>query len=153
MRAEAVTMVVPQAVFNSLPAALRGKAVVLVNGASTTVAGLTIEAVPAYNANHPKGVGNAYVLTLGGRRFFISGDTGDAAEIRALTGIDAAFFCMNVPFTMTVEQAAATVRAMRPAVVYPYHFRNQDGTFANLVSFRQLVGSDLGIEVRSRAWY
>jgi hypothetical protein len=42
---------------------------------------------------------------------------------------------------------------MRPVVVYPYHYRNQHNTLANLVTFRQLVGDDLGIEVRTRAWY
>ena len=139
--------------YNSLSATLKNLTTVLANGASTTVSGLTIEAVPAYNANHPVGVGNGYVVTFGGRRFYFSGDTGDVAEIRALSGIDAAFLCMNVPFTMTVAQAASTTRDMKPAVVYPYHYRNQDSTLSNLVSYRQLVGTDLNIEVRTRAWY
>jgi L-ascorbate metabolism protein UlaG (beta-lactamase superfamily) len=93
------------------------------------------------------------VVTLGGRRFFFSGDTGDVAEIRALAGIDVAFLCMNLPFTMSVTQAASTTRDMMPGIVYPYHFRNQDNSLANLGSFRTLVGSDLGIEVRVRTWY
>ena len=82
-----------------------------------------------------------------------SGDTGDVPEIRALTNIDVAFLCMNVPFTMNITQAASTVRQMKPKVVYPYHYRNQDNSFADLNSFRQLVGTDLSIEVRVRAWY
>jgi L-ascorbate metabolism protein UlaG (beta-lactamase superfamily) len=73
--------------------------------------------------------------------------------MRALTGIDAAFVCMNVPFTMTVAKAASAIRAFRPRYVYPYHYRNQDGTFANLESLRQQVGNDVGVEIRLRRWY
>ncbi len=114
---------------------------------------LSVEAVPAYNANHPEGVGNGYVLTIGGRRIYFSGDTGDIPEMRALPDIDVAYVCMNVPFTMTVAQASSAVRAFRPAVVYPYHFRNQDNTRANTNLFKTQIGTDLGIEVRLRTWY
>ena len=64
---------------------------------------------------------NGYVLTLGGRRLYVSGDTGDAPQIRSLTAIDVAFVCMNTPYTMTVKEATNAVRGFKPAVVYPYH--------------------------------
>ena len=123
------------------------------------VHGITIEGVPAYNTNtsgtiyHARGSCNAYVLTIGDKRIFISGDTGDTAEMRALPNIDAAFVCMNTPFTMDVPTAVGTVRAFRPRIVFPYHYRNSTGTFADLVAFKQQVGTDLGIEVRPRTWY
>ena len=60
---------------------------------------------------------------------------------------------MNIPFTMSVTDAAAAVRVFQPRVVYPYHYRNQDGTFADLIDFKRRVGQDLGIEVRLRKWY
>jgi L-ascorbate metabolism protein UlaG (beta-lactamase superfamily) len=60
---------------------------------------------------------------------------------------------MNVPFTMDIVNAASVVRDMRPKVVFPYHYRNQDGTLANLEMFKSLVGQDRGIEVRARKWY
>ncbi len=145
--------VVPQAVYNSLSAAFKNSAIVLANGASTNVMEMTIDALPAYNANHPLGMGNGYILTLGGRRVYISGDTGNIPEMQALTDVDLAFVCMNVPYTMTVNEAATAVRAFAPRVVYPYHYRNQDGSYANLGLFKQLVGTDLGIEVRLRSWY
>ena len=115
--------------------------------------GISIEGVPAYNSNHPLGTCNAYVLTIGGKRIFISGDTGDTPEMRALPNIDAAFLCMNIPFTMNITTAASVVRAFRPAIVFPYHCRNQDNSDADLNSFKQQVGTDLGIEVRNRTWY
>lgn len=149
-------IVAPAAVWSTLSAALKTITVPLANGQSTnwtSLGGLAVEAVPAYNANHPKGSGNGYVLTLGGRRIYFSGDTEDVAEMRALPNIDAAFLCMNVPFTMTIAKAASAVRAFRPRWVYPYHYRNQDGTFANLESFRQQVGTEPGVEIRLRKWY
>jgi L-ascorbate metabolism protein UlaG (beta-lactamase superfamily) len=54
---------------------------------------------------------------------------------------------------MDVTKAADLTREMKPKIVYPYHFRNQDGSFSDLQKFKQLVGLDLKIEVRLRAWY
>lgn len=146
-------IIAPAAVYSSLSQKLKALAIPLANGQQTNVLGLNVEAIPAYNANHPKGAGNAYVVTLDGRRFFMSGDTGNTAEMRALTGIDVAFVCMNVPFTMTIPDALNAVRGFKPRVVYPYHYRNQDGTQADLAGFKRQLGDQPGTEVRLRAWY
>ena len=47
--------------------------------------------------------------------------------MRALENIDAAFVCMNLPYTMTVEQAADAVLEFAPKIVYPYHYRGKEG--------------------------
>ena len=146
-------IIAPQAVYTSMGTSLRALTTVLTNNMSTNVLGMRIDAIPAWNSNHPLGRGNGFVVNIGGRRIYMSGDTGDIAEMRALTNIDVAFVCMNVPFTMTVSQAVSAVRQFRPRVVYPYHFRNQDGTLADLNSFKQQVGADVGVEVRLRKWY
>jgi len=146
-------IVAPAAVQASLPAALKPLTTVLANGGQTAALGLAIEAVPAYNANHPKGAGNGYVVNLGGKRLYVSGDTGDTPETRALADIDLAFLCMNQPYTLTIAQAVSVVRQFRPKIVYPYHYRNQNGTLADVNAFRRQVGTDLGIEVRLRKWY
>lgn len=145
----------PQAVYNAMSSTLKGLTRVMTNGASLQgqSPGLNVEAVPAYNANHARGTGNGYVLTLGGRRLYFSGDTEDIPEMRALSQIDVAFLCMNLPFTMGVDKAASAVRQFRPKVVYPYHYRNQDGSYADLNDFKKRVSQDVGVEVRLRAWY
>jgi L-ascorbate metabolism protein UlaG (beta-lactamase superfamily) len=154
LRAAGGVIIVPPGLYNQLGfATFRPNAIALPYGGSTNVMGIDILAVPGYNGNHAFNLNNCYVLTLGGRRIFVSGDTGDVAEIRALTDIDVAFVCMNVPFTMTVGAATNCVRAMRPKVVYPYHYRNQDNTTGNAATFKQWLGPDLGIEVRLRNWY
>ena len=114
--------------------------------------GIPVEAVPAYNITadrrqyHPQGRDNGYVLTFGDRRLYIAGDTEDTPEMRALTGIEVAFLPMNLPYTMSVEQAADAVKAFRPAIVYPYHSRGSD-----TATFKELVGD--AAEVRLAEWY
>ena len=73
--------------------------------------------------------------------------------MRSLTGIDVAFVCMNLPFTMDINQAASAVLEFKPKVVYPYHYRGQNG-LSDTNAFKTLV--DAGhkkIEVRLRDWY
>jgi len=150
------TIIAPQAVYSKLPANLQTLTAILSNGMSASRLGLTIDAIPAYNLtapiNHPKGVGNGYVLTLGGRRVYLSGDTEDIPEMRALTNIDLSFLAMNRPYTMTVSQAVSAVRAFRPTVVYPYHYQPSTPP-TDLNSFKQQVLAAPGIEVRLRSWY
>jgi L-ascorbate metabolism protein UlaG (beta-lactamase superfamily) len=155
---EGTTVIAPAAVAETLgdraPAGLR----VLANGERVDVGAIGVEAIPMYNLTegrldrHPKGRGNGYVVTLAGRRLYVSGDTEDIPEMRALEEIDAAFVCMNLPYTMTVEAAADAVLEMRPRVVYPYHYRGHDG-LSDLERFAELVGADPAIEVRRLDWY
>ena len=131
-----------------IPERLKGKSAlrVLANGEKTEVAGIAIEAVPAYNTTagkekfHPKGRDNGYVLTMGGKRVYIAGDTEDTPEMRALKGIDIAFLPMNLPYTMSVAKAADAIRQFKPKIVYPYHYRSGDGTKADLEELKRLVG-------------
>jgi L-ascorbate metabolism protein UlaG (beta-lactamase superfamily) len=128
----------------------------ITNGETKTWGAWTIEAVPMYNLKrgprpgvlyHPKGRGNGYVLAYGGKRFYFSGDTEGIPEMRALRNIDVAFVCMNLPYTMTPDEAAEAVKAFDPRVVIPYHFRQ-----TNLAPFvKDLEGT--GIEVRILDWY
>ena len=151
---EKTLLVAPPSVAALLPEKLRAQTTVMTNGETKTVAGIYFEAVAAYNTTpahaqyHPKGAGNGYVVTLGGRRIYVSGDTEDIPELRALKNIDVAFICINQPYTMTETQAADAVRAFKPKIVYPYHSRGSD-----MEKFKSLVGADSGIEVRLRNWY
>ena len=135
-------------VVNPGSAAILVNGTVLKNGDVKTIAGFNIEAVPAYNPEkpfHPKGNGNGYVITFGDKRVFIAGDTENVPEIKALKNIDVAFLPMNLPFTMTPEQVADAAKAMKPKVLYPYHFGDTDP--AKLV---ELLKNEKGIDVRIR---
>jgi L-ascorbate metabolism protein UlaG (beta-lactamase superfamily) len=148
-------IVVPQAVADKLPEGDKKNLVILKNGDKTSQIGITITAIPMYNlpesptAFHTKGRGNGYVLTIGGKNIYISGDTADIPEMRSLKGIDIAFVCMNLPYTMDVNTAALGVLAFKPKVVYPYHYRGQD-----INVFKSLVNAgNKNIDVRIRNWY
>ena len=132
-------------------------AVVVANGEKKDVDGVSIEAVPMYNLQrgpaagqlfHDKGRGNGYILTLGGKRIYIAGDTECTPEMKALKNIDVAFLRMNLPYTMTPAEAADCVKAFKPAIVYPYHYRGQDTQ-----AFADALKGTAGVEVRLRDWY
>jgi L-ascorbate metabolism protein UlaG (beta-lactamase superfamily) len=149
---EDAVLVVTHQVFDLLPEALKPRATALANGDTATVGGVAVEAVPAYNTTadrlqyHPKGVGNGYVMSFGDKKVYVAGDTEDTPEMRALSGIDVAFLPMNLPYTMDEEHAADAVKAFKPKVVYPYHYRGSDTR-----KFADLVGD--AAEVRLRDWY
>jgi L-ascorbate metabolism protein UlaG (beta-lactamase superfamily) len=147
----------PQDVYNGMPPALQGRVKLLKNGDTATVAGIPVETVPMYNTSpqslqfHPKGRGNGYILTLGKTRVYIAGDSEEAPELKHLPDIAVAFLAMNQPFTLKVADAAHWVKDFKPAVVYPYHYRNADGSFSRLDAFKAAVE---GItDVRLLDWY
>jgi L-ascorbate metabolism protein UlaG (beta-lactamase superfamily) len=98
---------------------------------------------------HTKGRGNGYILTMGGKRLYIAGDTECTPEMKALKNIDAAFVPMNLPYTMTPAEAADCVKAFAPKVVYPYHYN----TAENAQAFADALKGTAGTEVRMADWY
>jgi L-ascorbate metabolism protein UlaG (beta-lactamase superfamily) len=151
IRKPATVIIAPQAVAADLT-----EAQVIANGETKTVADLDLEGVAMYNLQrgpeagklfHDKGRGNGYVLTMGGKRIYLAGDTECTAEMKALKNIDVAFIPMNLPYTMTPAEAAGCAKAFAPKVAYPYHYRGSDPQeFAN-----ELRGTPT--EVRLRKWY
>ncbi len=115
---------------------------------------LIIDAIPAYNTTagrdvfHPQGQNNGYLLTLGGTRIYVSGDTEPTEEMLALKDIDVAFLPVNQPYTMTEEQAVEAAKAIHPAIFYPYHYGQSDHKTDIQKVADGLAGT--GIEVRIR---
>lgn len=143
--------------------------IVLGNGESTTLVGVRVDAIGAYDLTpgepyHPKGEANGYIVTIGGRRIYVVGVTECVPEIRAVTNIDVAFMPLNLPVNrMAVPAAIECTKALRPRVVYPYH---HDQDYATAVTrgeaaapngrgiqefVRGLAGES--IEVRVVDWY
>jgi L-ascorbate metabolism protein UlaG (beta-lactamase superfamily) len=147
---DATVVIAPAAVQQTIT-----QAKTLANGDSTTWRNWKITAVPMYNIAHlnngtpfhTKGRGNGYILSYGGKNFYFAGDTEGTPEMRALKNIDVAFIPMNLPYTMTPDEAADAVKAFKPKVVIPYHYSGQD----TAVFKKDLDGT--GIEVRLLDWY
>ena len=128
------------------------------NGDRRTLQGFEVEAVPAYNIVHkrpdgnpfhPKGQGNGYVITFGGKRIYVAGDTEPIPEMAALKDIDIAFLPMNLPYTMSPEMTAEAARTIRPKILYPYHYGDTDTGRLHRSSSRESRGSRSAIRPMS----
>ena len=155
LETENTTFVAPEAVANELYEYYGEQITVISNGETSLVEDLVVSAIPMYNlpedesSRHTKGRGNGYIITFSDTKVYISGDTEDIPEMRALEDIAIAFVCMNLPFTMDVVAAASAVSEFQPSVVYPYHHRGQD-----IEEFKRLVDAeDVGVEVILKNWY
>ncbi|MGV3508490.1 MAG: MBL fold metallo-hydrolase [Sphingobacteriaceae bacterium] len=152
-------LIAPQAVADKLPESLKENLIIMKNSNKKELFKISITAIPMYNLPisevelHTKGRGNGYLLRMGGKRIYISGDTEDIPEMRKLDDIDVAFVCMNLPYTMDVKQAADAVLDFKPRIVYPYHYRGQGG-LSDVGKFKSLVNSsNKKIDVRLLKWY
>ncbi len=158
LRKEGAPVVAPQSVIDKAGAELPNPSP-MANGDSKSFlpAKINVEAVEMYNLKrkredngeffHPKGVGNGYVITLGTERIYISGDTECTPEMKLLKDIDVAFVCMNLPYTMTPEEAAECLAEFKPKTLYPYHYRDQDPA-----KLKTLL-KDAPIEIKLLDWY
>jgi L-ascorbate metabolism protein UlaG (beta-lactamase superfamily) len=140
-------IVAPVDVENQLPDDLKSKTTVLARGESTAAFDIMIDSVSGGSAgNAPQG--NGYVLTLGGKRLYVSGDLEDPSVLQSLKNIDVAFVDFDMPPATTPEKVADAVKQMHPSFVYPYNYRRGDP-----VAFKGLIGWESDIKVRIRAWY
>ncbi len=135
---------------------------IMAHGEVKDLGWVTVEAFPAYNTSpekqnfHPRAnLHNGWILTFGGTRVYVAGDTEDTPEMMALgarrdegRGIDIAFLPVNLPYTMTEGQAARAVRAIAPRIFYPYHY----GGTAHVTDLAKLAGliEGSGVEMRIR---
>lgn len=133
-------------------ARLGREAVVLRNGESADVGPIAVRAVPAYNIRqkrpngqpyHPKGVGNGYLARFGDFVVHIGADTECVPEMRELGKVDVSFLPMNLPFTMTPQDAAECFRTIHPQVAVPYH----QGDFDPQIVADALRGTDIDVRV------
>jgi L-ascorbate metabolism protein UlaG (beta-lactamase superfamily) len=89
------------------------------------VAGVTVEAVPAYNVDkkfHPRDEGHiGFIIHLGGERLYFAGDTDLIPEMTGLA-CDVALLPVSGVYTMTAEEAARAAGVIRPRVAVPMHY-------------------------------
>jgi L-ascorbate metabolism protein UlaG (beta-lactamase superfamily) len=119
-------------------------------GQQRAVLDVTVEAIAAYNISaerlqyHPKErKDNGYVLTFGDKRVYVAGDTEGTPEMKALKDIAVAFLPINLPYTMTPQEAADAARAFKPKILYPYHQGKSDPA-----EVKRFLADEKAIEVR-----
>lgn len=121
----------------------------LAAGEEAEIGGIRIEAVPAYNTLkpfHTKGKGwLGYVVTVGGLRYYIAGDTDNTPEARQVK-CDVAIVPVGGTYTMTAKEAAALVNTIRPAVAVPAHYGDIVGTVSDAEKFASLLESGIACD-------
>lgn len=131
---------------------------IMINGETQNVEGLKVEAIPAYNIvgrggngkpTTEKGSANGYVITFGDKRVYVAGETENVPETKALKQIEAAFLPVNNTGLgvevkmMTPKMFVDTVKTMRPKVVFPYDYGDNDPQ-----ALAAMVKDEPGVEVR-----
>ena len=115
---------------------------VLRPGERTTVVGVEIEAVPAYNVGkrfHPRQAEHVgFIVNAGGVRLYHAGDTDHVPEMAEIE-CDVALLPVSGTYVMTADEAVAAARDIRPRVAVPMHFgAGVAGTEADALRLRDL---------------
>ena len=125
--------------------------VTLAPGETREILGVMVEAVPAYNLGkpmHPKKNGwLGYIVTLGGKRIYIAGDTDATPEAGAVV-CDIAMVPVGGIYTMNAKEAAALVNRMRPAIAIPTHYGSLVGTKKDGKTFAGLLDAGITAEFK-----
>lgn len=114
---------------------IEGQIRTLKPGEKTDITKGTVEAVEAYNTKrfrspgtpyHPKGLGVGYLITIGNKTIYHTGDTDFIPEMKQLRNIHLMLVPCGDTFTMDINDAAEAVLTIQPEVVIPMHTREAD---------------------------
>lgn len=111
-------------------------------GYSAEVAGIPIDAVPAYNLFkpfHPKKNGwLGYVVTVEGKRIYVCGDTDATSEAKS---VSCDIICVPIGGTYTIgaKQAAELVNTIKPEIAVPVHYGSLVGKPTDADNFASFV--------------
>lgn len=111
-------------------------------GDRLTVAGIAIEAVPAYNINkqfHPK-ENNwlGFIVTIDNARVYHAGDTDLIPEMNELS-VDIALLPVSGTYVMTADEAVEAAKAIGPRTAIPMHYDSIVGSTADAHAFKEAL--------------
>jgi L-ascorbate metabolism protein UlaG (beta-lactamase superfamily) len=120
-------------------------------GESTSLEGVVIEAVEAYNFKrfrspgvpfHPRGLGVGYLIKAEGKTVYHTGDTDFIEEMKQLRGVDLLLIVSGGTYTMDNPEAADAAIAINPKVAMPQHIWD-----TNPIEFKTKVESESDVSV------
>ena len=89
-----------------------------------------------------------YVVTVGGKTVYHTGDTALTLEMQLLEGrVDVMLVPIGDNFTMGIEDAARAVAFVKPAVAIPMHWDTFPDIEADPEAFKQAVGKEATVVV------
>jgi L-ascorbate metabolism protein UlaG (beta-lactamase superfamily) len=120
---------------------ISGKVEVMSVGEKKVFAGISVEAVPAYNIGkdfHPRLKGGlGYVVTANGIRIYQAGDTDRIPEMKSLKNIDVAILPVGGTYTMNPREAAEAADDVQPKVAIPFHYGAIVGSSNDAETFKK----------------
>jgi L-ascorbate 6-phosphate lactonase len=125
---------------------------------------VTFDVNPSYDPGEPDAV--TFVLTSGGVKLFVSGDTSDGpalAEVGSKQALDYALLAFGRTWYMNEEDMLSVARKLNPRTLLPFHWefwRNHTGSMKKLLElyYRErppfdlellLIGDSLDLQPRS----
>ncbi|MBW2264659.1 MAG: MBL fold metallo-hydrolase [Deltaproteobacteria bacterium] len=123
-------------------AKLSGNIQVVQPGDKVNAAGVSVEAVPAYNTNkafHPKANGwLGFVITVSGVRVYHAGDTDVIPEMDSVQA-DIALLPVSGTYVMTAQEAVEAAKMIKPKVVIPMHYGAIVGSADDAKHFKEAM--------------
>jgi len=122
---------------------LSGDVRVVAPGDRLAVAGIKIEAVPAYNVDknfHPKANGwLGFIVEIDGVRVYHAGDTDFIPEMQDFK-TDIALLPVSGTYVMTADEAVRAALAIEPRIVIPMHYGSIVGGEQDALQFKNALG-------------
>jgi len=131
---------------------LRGFTVeVMKPGDKKTIAGLAVEAVPAYNIDkqfHPRQNGwLGFIVDVDGVRVYHAGDTDHIPEMKLLENIGIALLPVSGTYVMTADEAVAAAKNIKPQLAIPMHYNAIVGTDADAAQFKADLEGQVAVTI------
>lgn len=124
---------------------IKGDVTVAKRGKTLTVNGIAVQVIPAYNLRadrlgfHPDDYGGVgYVVTLGGKRIYHTGDTDQIPEMANIK-CDIMLVPISGKYVMTAQEAAEAVNQVKPGLAIPMHWDDIVGSWDDANEFKKLA--------------
>ena len=123
-------------------------------GEKLTLAGVSVEAVPAYNVNkfrspgkpfHPKEDAKlGFIVTVNNVRIYHAADTDHIPEMKGIAP-DIALLPVSGTYVMTAKEAAEAAAMIKPKIAIPMHYDSIVGSVEDAQEFKNLAKCEVRI--------
>lgn len=87
-----------------------------------------------------------YIITIGGIRIYIAGDTDDLEELKSIK-CDVALVPIGGMYTMNYEEAADLINSIKPKYAIPTHYGAIVGEKADAIEFKKLINTETNVKI------
>ena len=111
---------------------------------------INFSTMPAYNLDkdfHKKEYNwVGYIINIDNKKMYIAGDTDNIPEAKNIK-CDIAFVPVGGTYTMTFKEAADLVKAIKPEIAIPIHYKSVVGTLEDAYNFKDLLKDIVDVKI------